>query len=173
MAKTTAMRLVELMVYREDVKNVLKCLSSIGEFQFQDDVTSSSATSDDGTQLKLNPDFDVFNRLQNARASLELPDLDAFTGDVAFPTEADFDEAEKIIASVEALHEKELALGGELKRVNETYNETLAFANLKVPASQLESLTFLTLRIGKIDPANFGLIKNSLGDKAIVTKLGE
>lgn len=173
MAKTTAMRLVELMVYREDVKNVLKCLSSLGEFQFQDDVMSSSAPSDDSAQVKLNPDFDVFNRLQNARASLGLPDLDAFTGDVAFPTEADFDEAEKIIVSVEALHEKELALGGELKRLNDTYSETLAFANLKVPASQLESLTFLTLRIGKIDPANFGLIKNSLGDKAIVTKLGE
>ncbi len=173
MAKTTAMRLVELMVYREDVKDVLKCLSSLGEFQFQDDISSSAPVSDDSAQVKLNPDFDVFNRLQNARASLDLPDLEAFKGDVVLPTEADFDEAEKIIASVDALHERELALGGELKRINETYNETLAFANLKVPASQLESLTFLTLRIGKIDPANFGLIKNSLGDKAIVTKLGE
>ena len=32
MAKTTAMRLIELMVYREDVKNVLKYLGTLGEF---------------------------------------------------------------------------------------------------------------------------------------------
>ncbi|MBP5158476.1 MAG: ATPase, partial [Treponema sp.] len=173
MAKTTAMRLIELMVYREDVKNVLKYLGTLGEFQFQDDLGAASPASDDSAHVKLNPDLDVFNRLQNARASLGLQDLEAFAPDVALPTDSDFDEAEKLISSVEALHEKELELSGELRRVNEAYNETLAFANLKVPASQLESLSFLTLRIGKIDPANYGLIKNSLGDKAIVTKLGE
>ncbi len=173
MAKTTAMRLIELMVYREDVKNVLRCLGSLGEFQFQDDLVHGSQPSDDGVHAKLNPDLDLFNRLQNARASLNLPDMEEFKGDVELPTDADFDEAEKLISSVESLHERELDLSGELKRVNEAYNETLAFAKLNVPASQLESLSFLTLRIGKIDPANYGLIKNSLGDKAIVTKLGE
>ncbi len=173
MAKTTSMRLVELMVYKEDVKNVLKCLSSLGEFQFQDDIGPASSMADDSGHVKLNPDFDVFNRLQNARASLDLTDLEDFEGSVELPTDSDFDEAERLVSAVEELREKELAISGELKRVNEAYNETLAFANLKVPASQLESLSFLTLRIGKIDPANYGLIKNSLCDKAVVTKLGE
>ncbi|MBQ9538535.1 MAG: ATPase [Treponema sp.] len=173
MAKTTAMRLVELMVYREDVKNVLCCLGRLGEFQFQDDVLHSSQASDDGTHAKLNPELELFNRLQNARASLDLPDIDEFKGDVALPVESDLDDAEKLISAVEVLHERELELSGELKRVNEAYNETLAFAKLNVPASQLESLSFLTLRIGKIDPAHYDLIRNSLGDKAVVTKLGE
>ncbi|MBQ6568166.1 MAG: ATPase, partial [Treponema sp.] len=105
MAKTTAMRLIELMVYREDVKNVLRCLGSLGEFQFQDDLVHGSQSSDDGVHAKLNPDLDLFNRLQNARASLNLPDMEEFKGDVELPTDADFEDAEKLISSVESLHE--------------------------------------------------------------------
>ena len=37
MAKTTTMRLVELIVYKEDINNVLTYLGKLGQFQFQSD----------------------------------------------------------------------------------------------------------------------------------------
>ena len=37
MARTTAMRLVELMILRQDIHNVLKYLGEFGDFQFQQD----------------------------------------------------------------------------------------------------------------------------------------
>lgn len=171
MAKTTSMRLVELMVYKEDIQNVLKYLSELGEFQFQDDIEKSSSVDNKGP-VKLNPDLDVFNRLENIRVSLGLPDLEDFTGDTKLPTDGDFDEAEKLISTVEELHAKELAVTDEFKHISDTYTEALAFANLKVPYSQLESLSFLTLRIGKIDPSRYDELRALVGDRAILTKLG-
>ena len=38
MAKTTTMRLVELMVLKQDIQNVLLYLGKEGDFQFQNDV---------------------------------------------------------------------------------------------------------------------------------------
>ena len=56
MAKTTTMRLVELMVYKEDVHQVLKYLGKMGQFQFQQNLSGT----DDGN---LNPDAEIFNKL--------------------------------------------------------------------------------------------------------------
>ena len=60
MARTTTMRLIELMVLREDIHSVLKYLGELGEFQFQQEFASDSSDS----AKRLNPDASVFERLQ-------------------------------------------------------------------------------------------------------------
>ena len=63
MARTTTMRLIELMVLREDIHSVLKYLGELGEFQFQQEFASDSSDS----AKRLNPDASVFERLQQVR----------------------------------------------------------------------------------------------------------
>lgn len=169
MARTTTMRLVELMVLREDIHSVLKYLGELGEFQFQQEFSSDSSDS----AKRLNPDASVFERLQQVRAALDLPDLDGYTGAVSLPSDADFESAAKIIDSVEEIHKKELGAADEEKRAVSAYREALAFANLKVSYSDLESLSFLTLRIGKIDPGKIEDLKARLGSRGIIVKLGD
>ena len=79
MARTTTMRLIELMVLREDIHSVLKYLGELGEFQFQQEFASDSSDS----AKRLNPDASVFERLQQVRAALDLPDLDGYSVSVA------------------------------------------------------------------------------------------
>lgn len=169
MARTTTMRLIELMVLREDIHSVLKYLGELGEFQFQQEFASDSSDS----AKRLNPDASVFERLQQVRAALDLPDLDGYKVSVPLPSDADFESATKIIDSVEDIHKKELTAADEEKRAVSAYKEALAFANLKVPYSDLESLSFLTLRIGKIDPEKIDDLRARLGSRGIIVKLGD
>lgn len=169
MTRTTTMRLIELMVLREDIHSVLKYLGELGEFQFQQEFASDSSDS----AKRLNPDASIFERLQQVRAALDLPDLDGYKVSVPLPSDADFESATKIIDSVEDIHKKELTAADEEKRAVSAYKEALAFANLKVPYSDLESLSFLTLRIGKIDPEKIDDLRARLGSRGIIVKLGD
>lgn len=169
MARTTTMRLIELMVLREDIHSVLKYLGELGEFQFQQEFASDSSDS----AKRLNPDASVFERLQQVRAALDLPDLDGYKVSVPLPSDADFESATKIIDSVEDIHKKELTAADEEKRAVSAYKEALAFANLKVSYSDLESLSFLTLRIGKIYPEKIDDLRARLGSRGIIVKLGD
>ena len=169
MARTTAMRLVELMVLKEDIHAVLKYLGELGEFQFQQDLTGASASSGE----HLNPDGAIFSRLEQVRTALDIPDLTEYKEKLSVPSTEDESEAVKIIDSVEELHKKEVEASEMLRRVTSDYSEAQAFSNLKVSYSELESLSFLTLRIGKIDPAKFDALKEKVGARATIVKLGD
>ncbi len=167
MAKTTPMRLVELMIYKEDIHQVLKYLGKMGQFQFQEDLDGASG---DGS---VNPSTEMFNRLEHARASLSIPDLDGYTEDLDVPSQADEDEATKIIAAAEELHQKEIEAAEELKKVSSALEEARAFSNLNVSYSELETLSFLTMRIGKILPGSIDSLKAAIGSRATVVQLGD
>jgi V/A-type H+-transporting ATPase subunit I len=170
MAKTTSMRLIEMMVLKEDINEVLAYLGKLGEFQFQDDFEKEDAGDDNN---RLNPDAELFSRLEQVRAALDIEDLKEYTENLALPTDEDYENATKLIASVEDLHQREIDKIDTQKRVADAYTEALAFANLKVSYSELESLSFITMRIGKIDPTMFEDLQMSVGSRAIVVQLGD
>ncbi len=166
MAKTTAMRLVELMIMKEDISRVIEFLGKKGNFQFQ------SSFDNSGKSLE-SKEKSLFESLEKVRAYLNIQDLDEYKEMPALPEAKDFDAAESLIASVSALKNRETEKSEELKRVTSTYKEALAFSNLKASYSELEHLSFLTLRIGKIDPAVFDELKFSVGERAIIIPLGD
>lgn len=167
MAKTTAMRLVELMIYKEDIHQVLKYLGKMGEFQFQENLENASSEG------SVNPSTEMFNRLEHARASLSIKDLDGYTEELDVPVQEDEDQATKIIAAAEELHKRELDAAEELKKVTSALDEARAFANLNVSYSELETLSFLTMRIGKILPGSIDNLKAAIGSRATVVQLGD
>jgi V/A-type H+-transporting ATPase subunit I len=160
------------MVLKEDIHSVLAYLGKLGEFQFQDDLNNKEDEHGDDPN-RLNPDAELFAKLEQARASLDIPDLDGYKEKLAIPTDADYDSAIKLIDGVEELHKHEVEKTERAKRVSDAYTEALAFANLKVSYSELENLTFLTMRIGKIDPANFDDLQFNIGNRAVIVQLGD
>ena len=79
MARTTAMRLIELMIFRQDIHRVLKYLGEMGDFQFQQDFSVSSDTK------AANPNQEIFDGLQQTRTNLGLEDLDGLKGTLCLP----------------------------------------------------------------------------------------
>lgn len=168
MARTAPMRLLELMVLREDIKNVVKYLGEFGEFQFQRDVTSKN--SDKEKQCHF---LEVFEELQKARSVLDIEDVKKLSGEFRFPQQKDEDDARKIIISSRELYQSELDSKEKLNKLSSSFKEAKSFANLNVSYSELESLSFLTMRIGKIDGTKLEELqsKNTIG--CIFAPLGE
>lgn len=175
MARTTEMALVELMVLKEDIAQVVEHLGRSGVFQFQAKTSESKAAAKTDKKDTQNMEKDFFDRLQSCRAFLNITDTncDALAEKSVRPSEEDKDEAQRIIASVDDLKGRMEAAVDEEKRVSDTYRETMAFANLKASYSELEHLSFLSLRIGKIESKLFDELKSAVGNRAIIVPLGE
>ena len=149
MARTTRMKLIELMALKQDISKVVEFLGKKGVFQFED---SDLVSGDDGQRP--NKEKEIFATLQQIRTYLNVQDREDGDLDCALPSDDDYDTAQSIVDSVEQLKKRETELTENFKKVKETYREALAFSNLKAAYSDLEHLSFLTLRIGKIDPQN-------------------
>lgn len=166
MARTAIMRLLELMVLKEDISKVIEYIGKAKCFQFDTEF------SDCNTSIS-NQQKDVFDKLQLVRNFLDIDDVEDYGEDFSLPTEQDISRASQIIDAVEDLRKRETEATEEKKRLEDAYKEALSFANLKVPYSQLDHLSFLSLRIGKIDPKVYEDLAFSVGTRGIIIPLGE
>ena len=168
MARTTPMNLVELMVMKDDIRSVLEFLGKKGTFQFQNKKGGDSDSKNE------NPERDLFVKLQDARSFLNIKDIDsADLKPASCAGEKERELAEKFLADVEELKKRQTQAADELRRVKESKEEAESFKNLKVPFSELDHLSFLSLKIGKIDPASFDELSITVGNRAIVVPLGD
>ena len=166
MARTAIMRLLELMVLKEDISKVIEYIGKAKCFQFDTEF------NDCNTSIS-NQQKDVFDKLQLVRNFLDIDDVEDYGEDFSLPTEQDISRASQIIDAVEDLRKRETDATEEKKRFEDAYKEALSFANLKVPYSQLDHLSFLSLRIGKIDPNVYEDLAFSVGTRGIIIPLGE
>ena len=166
MAKTVPMKLIELMILKRDIHSVLKYLGEFGQFQFQQNFEEK--TEDD----KKNPDKELCEALLSTRAKLNLSSDNNYNLEINLPSEEEYKEAEELISNAQVLFDKELELNDKLKSVEKIYDETMAFSNLKVSYSQLESMSFLTFRIGSVPDESRDSLKYKLGSQALLVPLG-
>mgnify|MGYP002855884942 FL=1 len=175
MARTTPMNLVELMVMKNDIRSVLEFLGKRGIFQFQggkNNLKDSKVELSSG-ELK-NVENDVFLKLQDARSFLNVEDIDSSVLKSSSPADSVMlQRAETLLKNVDNLKKKQIEASEELKRVKESKEEAESFKNLKVPFSELDHLSFLTLKIGKIEPSVFEELSAAVGNRAIVIPLGD
>ncbi len=167
MARTTPMRLVELMVLKQDISKVLSYLGRKACFQFQ-----SAFDESDKSKNTNSYEFDLYRQLDQVRTYLNLKEFSDSISKYELPLQQDFEEVQNIINGIKELQTEDSEEHDNNKRVTEAYDEALAFSNLKASYSDLEHLSFITLRIGKIDPAEFDELKFDIGNRAIVLPLG-
>ena len=175
MARMTPMNLVELMVMKNDIRSVLEFLGKRGIFQFQggkNNLKDSKVEPSSG-ELK-NVENDVFLKLQDARSFLNVEDIDSSVLKSSSPADSVIlQRAETLLKNVDNLKKKQIEASEELKRVKESKEEAESFKNLKVPFSELDHLSFLTLKIGRIEPSVFEELSAAVGNRAIVIPLGD
>lgn len=172
MARTVEMRLVELMSLKQDVANVIEHLGKKGVFQFQQ-TKNSSSNSNTANQKYENIDKKFFDELDSSRVFLKLDDLNEDEILENRACDADRDEAGKLFANVSSLKERYEQITENNKKISDAYREASAFSNLQVSFDQLEHLSFLSMRIGKLPATNIGQLKEALGSSVIIVPLGE
>lgn len=172
MAKTQAMRLLELIVLKQDISKVIEFLGKKGSFQFQNRGSDKNKSSDAETAMN-NLDKEVFEKLCNIRTSLGIEAAHFELNEISVPSDEDRNEVARIISTYDELSERIAQVTSEAERINNAYKEALSFANLKVPYSELEHLSFLSIEIGKINPSDFDDLKESVGSNGVIIPLGE
>jgi len=98
----------------------------------------------------------------------------AFSGDLAqLPSESDEQLLQELGTRIDTLRSRELEKTQQRRTLEETLHEARAFANLKAPFSNLDQLSYLTLRIGRLDPQGQDAASRSLGERAVIIPLGD
>ncbi len=166
MFRTTKMKLIELMILRQDIDRVLEYLGTRADFE----IRGSAGERRDGEDERL---LALLARLQTGRAYLGIPDPNGWEAGIGLPESGQVEEAESLAERVEDIRERERIAREFRDRVTDARDEARAFANLKVSFSELEHLTFLALRIGRLDPAELENARAALGDRAVLVPLGE
>jgi V/A-type H+-transporting ATPase subunit I len=90
----------------------------------------------------------------------------------ALPGEAEEMLAGKINDAVAVLISREQGLFQEKAKVEEALKEAKSFSGLHAPFSDLDRLSYLTLRIGRLDAKGQAGLREALGDRAVVIPLG-
>lgn len=169
MARTTQMSLIEIMAMTQDVSNVIEYLGKKRCFQFQSKKHDAVA---DRKEETANLDREMFDNLQKARLFLNISDLENEVLDCSRAGDDERNEATKIIGAVSDLFARFEKQNAEVSRIENAYKEAMAFSNLKVSYSELEHLSFLSIRIGKIPVENIDSLKESVGSEAVIISLG-
>jgi V/A-type H+-transporting ATPase subunit I len=158
------------------VNAVIEYLGRHAVMHFGD--TKESPESEDSERIKK-----VLEKLRVSAEFLNVqlpaePDEDCvFTDGVltegALPGQSEETLAEKLCTAIDILREKELAALEEKQHIKEAYSETKAFSNLNAPFADLDQLSYLTLRVGRLDPKIQPEFKKQVGDRAVIIPLGE
>lgn len=170
MARTTEMRLIELMVLKQDVSNVIEYLGNTGKFQFQSKKKFSSNENEDKAE---NVDAEFFDSLQKVRNFLGIADREAGILSCESASDEDRNAASKLISLASDIERRVSDKVDDVKRVSDSYKEALAFSNLQLPYSQLEHLSFISIKIGRIPKDNLEGLKDSVGKHAVIIPLGD
>jgi V/A-type H+-transporting ATPase subunit I len=92
--------------------------------------------------------------------------------DSTLPGEAEEALCDRLCSVISSLKEREIAIRQGKQSVEEAYGEAKAFSNLNAPFADLDQLSYLTLRVGRLDPIVQTELKEKLGDRAVIIPLG-
>ncbi|MDR1099556.1 MAG: V-type ATP synthase subunit I [Treponema sp.] len=181
MIKPRKMKHVDISVLNRDVDMVIEYLGRRGIIHFTEgeedraapDINTFSESA--GEQAGGKSRGMVGENLEKLKASaawlgLELPQEPEES--TVLPGEAEEKLAGKINAGVAALIGREKVLYQEKVKVEEALTEAQSFSGLHAPFSNLDQLSYLTLRIGRLDPKGQAGLREALGDRAVIIPLG-
>ena len=163
------MKEIELTVLGRDIDRVIEFLGRRAVMHLSADEAQKGGP--EGTALK--GIRDNLEKLAAAASWLGAPLPEEPEEASGFPGETEAALAGTIAAEVSALSREEHEQHDEKRKVEEALNEARAFSNLNAPFSDLDQLSYLTLRLGRLDPKRQDELRQNLSDRAVIIPLGE
>ena len=172
MAKTAPMRLLELMVLKQDISSVIEFIGKKESFQFY---TKKKIEKKDDDEPKFNLDVDrhLYNEIKNIAIDLNVASDNLDIASAKSPSEDDRSKLTQILAAYNDLEKNLENARTTAEKVTSAVKEANAFSNLKVSYSELDHLSFLSIKIGRIPAENYENLKENLEDDAVLVPLGD
>ncbi|MDR0457001.1 MAG: V-type ATP synthase subunit I [Treponema sp.] len=158
------MKRVQMTVLKSDINTIIEYLGRNGVMHLgeTDTITESAAV----VRIK-----ELLDKLRTACEFLGLALPTEPEADSVLPGEAEEAMADRLCAAINSLKEKELAIRQEKQRIEETFGEAKAFSHLNAPFADLDQLSYLTLRVGRLDPKIQPEFKRRMGERAAIVSL--
>jgi len=166
------MRKLELLVLKRDIEAVLELLGSEGCFQLSANQDSVNRTAPEKADIEERSNLEhIEARLLGVGRILGFEDSGVIAPGTKAPDRDSLEAAEILAGRCEMLQEERKALQDERIDLMAAKREADAFAGLSLPFDELGRMSFLSLRIGRIDSARSGELKEALGDRALILPL--
>ncbi|MDR0486862.1 MAG: V-type ATP synthase subunit I, partial [Treponema sp.] len=163
MIRPRKMKCIELTVYKNDINAVLEYLGKNEAVHFYDLGTDTDKPEIARIER-------IIDRLRSCAEYIGLkPGGEPEMRDI--PCEDDETLTEKMLRIFEEMKERELSVEQEKQKVSETLKEAKVFSKLNAPYVDLAHLSYLTLRVGRLDPASHAALRETLKDRAVVIPL--
>jgi V/A-type H+-transporting ATPase subunit I len=184
------MKRVELTVLEKDVDAVVEYLGRRSIMQFSlteqsetlpiEDMSvedyirvkdaSSRQSSEGGARANQNVDLKM-EKIQEASAYLGLDLPDEPFEESRLPSADDAAAVDAICARVLGVRERENIEKNEKQKIDGALNEARAFSALNAPFAELDQLSYLTLRVGRLDERGREEIRKNLMDRVALIPL--
>ena len=165
------MRKVEFTILSKDVDRVLEYLGRKGMFQLVEDENFLPDKRSARTLATHNQE--IFDKLSLAAEWLEVPLPSEPFDSSRFPGEAEEALAHTIITLCSSFRGQEKERREEKQKLEEASAEINAFSFLNAPFSDLDQLSYITLRIGRLDSPRQDELRKNLSGRAVVIPLGQ
>lgn len=163
------MRRLEIVALKRDMNAVLECLGHAGSFQI-----ASPENRRGGSSREAKADYgEALEELERLRLSLDLSYPDRVPEGARLPGPEESEALESMRARSSAISEAMKANAEKAAKLREALEEARLFAGLELPYAELDSLSFLSVRIGRIPPEELGAIKKSLGGRVVAIAVGK
>jgi len=172
------MKYVEIFVLSRDIDRVIEYLGRKAILHVsQDEQTEDKKDQENTEALEYSEEIKrQLERLEDIAGYLQLFEQikASFSGELAqLPSESDRQLLQSLSTRIDTLRKRELEKTQQIRTLEETIHEAKAFVNLKAPFSNLDQLSYLTLRIGRLDPQGQEAVSKSLGDRAVIIPLDD
>jgi V/A-type H+-transporting ATPase subunit I len=167
------MKQVELTVLDRDVDEVIEYLGRHALMHFtKDEEEASSEESHTGKSIAQTLILENLEKLKAGAVYLgvEIPAEPDESSRLPGPDEIAM--TEKICSRIELLNRKENETLKEKKKVEDALSEANAFSNLNAPFADMDQLSYLTLRIGRLGPERLEDLRRTMTDRAVIIPLG-
>jgi V/A-type H+-transporting ATPase subunit I len=179
MLKPVKMKQIVVTLLSQDVDTVIKFFGRNGRIQFSHPTMipgekGGESRSEPAKTEEERPSYLVaLERLRKAADFLkvELP-VEPFEATEP-PSDADIRLSFAVAGEVENLENDVYEEGLKQERLGNTIAALSGFSGVDSPISNLKDLSFLNLRVGKLEPQKQEALKQGLGNRAIVIPLGE
>jgi len=166
MLRPRKMKYMELTVLKSDIDVVLEYLGKKAVMQFGE--TEEVPENFAAARIR-----HIIDRIYNAGEYAGIDFKTKIDDNISVPGEDAEKKTDSICSVIEKLKEIERSTFLEKQRIRETINETKAFAKMNVPFSDFEHLSYLTLRVGRLEPKGLSDLRENMGNRAVVIPLDD
>lgn len=171
------MRKMELHVLKSDVNVVLERLGDSRCFQIaRGNEKSPKTAADRNGPAGPPPGGDIgasLDRLALIRDFLGFPEPHLIPAGTRMPGPDDESRLVELAKKCDELASKAGALVIRRNAVREARDEAGAFGGLSLPFRELDHLSFLSVRVGYVDPGSISDLEGNLGERALILSLGD